>query len=92
VTLESKFMSNINHNNNKEFHGLEKHYSVKSAADIFDCSEAFFRNHVRDKKISYVKIGRSVRIPESELFKLMKYFPKISNADIFSKSQTRRMK
>ena len=58
---------------------LERHYSIESAAKLFDCSQQFFRNLVRDRKIGYVKAGRLVRIPHSELLKLIEIIP--SNYD-----------
>ncbi len=54
---------------------IEKHYSLESCAEMFDCSVQFFRNLVRDRKIGYVKIGRLVRIPMEELNKISKYIP-----------------
>ena len=49
---------------------LERHYSIESAAKLFDCSQQFFRNLIRDRKIGFVKVGRLVRIPQSELIKI----------------------
>jgi len=49
---------------------LQQYFSVGSAARLVDCSEQFFRNLIRDKKIRYVKFGRLVRIPASEIEKL----------------------
>ena len=54
---------------------LEKLYSIESAAKLFDCSEQFFRNLIRDRKIGYYKIGRLVRIPDSELLKIIEFKP-----------------
>ena len=44
-----------------------------------DCSEQFFRNLVRDRRIGYVKIGRMVKIPRSELAKLVAFMPSIED-------------
>lgn len=49
---------------------LEKYYSVATASELIDCSEQFFRNLIRDRKIGFVKFGRMVRIPASEIEKL----------------------
>ena len=54
---------------------LEQLYSIESAAKLFDCSEQFFRNLVRDRKIGFYKIGRLVRIPDSELLKIIEFKP-----------------
>ena len=57
----------------------EQLYSIESAAKLFDCSEQFFRNLVRDRKIGFVKVGRLVRIPHLELLKIINVIP--SNSD-----------
>jgi excisionase family DNA binding protein len=57
---------------------LEKYYSVSSASMLIDCSEQFFRNLIRDRKIGFVKFGRMVRIPVSEIDKLKIEFMSIS--------------
>jgi len=44
---------------------------------IMDCSEQFFRNLVRDRMIGYVKLGRMVKIPSSELEKLVTFWPSL---------------
>ncbi len=49
----------------------ERFYSVVSAAKLCDCSQQFFRNKIRDREIAYVKIGYMVRIPESELKRII---------------------
>ncbi len=58
----------------------ERYYSVETAAKRLDCSQQYFRNLIRDKKIRYVKIGRMVRIPESELAKLITFIPSMDEA------------
>ena len=58
---------------------LEKLYSIESAAKLFDCSEQFFRNLIRDRKIGFYKIGRLVRIPDSELSKITEFIPSIQD-------------
>lgn len=57
----------------------ERYYSIETAAMIMDCSEQFFRNLVRDRRIGYVKIGRMVKIPSSELEKLVTFMPSIED-------------
>ena len=55
----------------------ERYYSIETAAMLLDCSEQFFRNLIRDRKIGYVKIGRMVKIPSSELEKLVTLKPSL---------------
>ena len=52
-----------------------KYMSINTAANLLDCSEQFFRNLVRDRRIRYFKIGSMVRIPCSELKNLMLEIP-----------------
>ena len=63
---------------------LEKHLSVSTASKLIDCSEQFFRNLIRDRKICFVKFGRMVRIPISEIEKLKVEYQSISK--IYEKS------
>ena len=58
---------------------IERYYSIESAAELFDCSQQFFRNLVRDRKIGFVKVGRLVRIPHSELSKITVLIPSIQD-------------
>ena len=58
---------------------LEHHLSVETAAQLYDCSEQFFRNLVRDRKIGFIKIGRLVRIPHSEIIKVSNSIPSLSD-------------
>ena len=58
---------------------LEHHLSIETAAKLYDCSEQFFRNLVRDRKIGFVKIGRLVRIPHSEILKIIEKKSSISD-------------
>lgn len=55
----------------------ERYYSIETAAMIMDCSEQFFRNLIRDRRIGYVKMGRMVKIPSSELEKLVTFRPSL---------------
>ena len=50
---------------------LEHHLSIETAAQLYDCSEQFIRNLVRDRKIGFVKIGRLIRLPQSEILKII---------------------
>ena len=53
--------------------------SIESSARLLDCSPQFFRNLVRERRIGYVKVGRMVRIPNSEISKLMDFRPSLSD-------------
>ena len=68
--------------NNKIRKGAKKigegYLSIKSAALLLDCSEQFFRNLIRDRKIGFVKFGRMVRIPISDIEKLKIEYQSIS--------------
>jgi len=57
----------------------ERLYSIESASKLCDCSQQFFRNLVRDRRIGFVKVERMVRIPESELTKIIHFFPSIKD-------------
>ena len=58
---------------------LERHLSIESASELFDCSQQFFRNLIRDRKIGFIKIGRLVRIPLSEITKISDTIPSLSD-------------
>ncbi|MFC1746894.1 helix-turn-helix domain-containing protein [Candidatus Neomarinimicrobiota bacterium] len=58
---------------------LEKLYSVESVADLLDCGKDTVRGWIRDRKIGYSKIGRMVRIPQSEIDKIITRRPSIDN-------------
>ena len=58
---------------------IERYYSIESAAELFDCSQQFFRNLVRDREIGFVKVGRLVRISHSELSKITEFIPSIQD-------------
>ncbi|MCK4822820.1 helix-turn-helix domain-containing protein [bacterium] len=55
----------------------ERYYSIETAAQMMDCSEQFFRNLIRDRRIGYVKLGRMVKIPSSELDRLVTLIPSL---------------
>ncbi|MFC1619439.1 helix-turn-helix domain-containing protein [Candidatus Neomarinimicrobiota bacterium] len=54
---------------------LERMFSIKSCAELLDCSQQFFRNMIRDRRIGYSKVGGMVRIPHSELERIANYMP-----------------
>jgi len=57
----------------------EHHLSIESAAKLYDCSEQFFRNLVSTRRIGFVKIGRLVRLPLSEILKITEIKSSISD-------------
>jgi len=67
---------NNHHNSYCKFCGVpvEKYYSVETCAKLCDLSIEFFRKRIRKKEIGYVKIGGAVRIPASELMKIIQYY------------------
>ena len=50
---------------------IERYYSINSLARIFDNSKDFWRKKIALGEIQAVKVGRSVRIPEKEVLKLV---------------------
>ena len=60
---------------------LEQHYSVASAAKLLDCSEQFFRNLIRDRRIRYNKVERLVRIPESAIYEITEEIQLLKDGD-----------
>ena len=68
---------NIKHSVFCEFCGapVEKYFSVETCARLCDLSIEFFRKRIRKKEIGFVKIGGAVRIPASELIKIIRQYP-----------------
>jgi len=54
---------------------FERHYKVKELAEMFSTDESFWRKRIANGEIKAIKIGRCVRIPESEVLKVMKEIP-----------------
>jgi excisionase family DNA binding protein len=54
-------------------------YSPESVAQMFDCSVGKIRKMISQRQIGYKKIDRLVRIPESELDKVGRYFSSIDS-------------
>jgi len=50
---------------------IERHLSVKSVAELLDLTEDCIRKWIRERKLKVVKIGRSVRIPQSSLLEMI---------------------
>ena len=48
---------------------FEKHFRVKELAEIFSTNESFWRKRITNGTIKAIKVGRCVRIPESEVLK-----------------------
>ena len=64
-------------NSNQSDTKLQLYLSIETVAKILDCSEQFLRNLIRDRRIGYVKVGRLVRIPESEIIQLIQSYPSL---------------
>ena len=58
---------------------LEHYYSVRTAAKLTNLSPEFFRKRIREKTITHVKIGGSVRIPASAIDRLITIIPSTSD-------------
>jgi hypothetical protein len=50
---------------------IERHFKLRECAEITGQTEAAWRRYVLFRKISYVRIGGSVRVPESELRRIL---------------------
>ena len=48
---------------------IESHLSDEELALRWNCSESFVKKERREKRLSYFKLGRSVRIPLSSVLK-----------------------
>ena len=51
---------------------MEKYYTVKEVASIFSLAEVTIRKWIESGKIKSTKLGRSVRISETEIIRLQK--------------------
>jgi len=51
---------------------LQQHYSIKTIAAMYDIAESTIRRWIRVGKLRAHKIGGAIRIPKSELMKLVK--------------------
>ena len=58
---------------------LERYLSVESCAKICDQSPEFFRKRIRNRQIGFVRIGGNVRIPISELVKIITVVPSLED-------------
>ena len=63
---------------------FEQHYTVKELAERFNMDESFWRKRIASGEIKAIKIGRCVRIPESEVLKVIE---EISNDKITAKKK-----
>jgi excisionase family DNA binding protein len=56
---------------------IEKHYTVQVAAEIMGLKPSTLRRWILSRKIGYRKLGSAVRIPESEISRLLRggYIP-----------------
>ena len=50
---------------------IEKQYKVSEAAEITSLRESTWRKWILQRRVRVTKIGASVRIPESELARLL---------------------
>ena len=54
---------------------FERHYKVKELAELFSTDESFWRKRIAHGEIKAVKIGRCVRIPESQVLQVIQKIP-----------------
>lgn len=57
----------------------EQYYSLQTVAKMFEISEKTLRRIVRDKGIELIRIGGSIRFPESEISKLFESVPSVES-------------
>ena len=50
---------------------FEKHFRVKELAEMFSTDESFWRKRIVNGDIKAIKIGRCVRIPESQVLRVI---------------------
>ena len=60
----------------------EKYLTLDELAHLTSMSVEFWRAKVKARDIDYVKIGRSVRIPQSSLSSIIKLVPAINTDNI----------
>ena len=60
----------------------EKYLTLDELAHLTSMSVEFWRAKVKARDIDYVKIGRSVRIPQSSLYSIIKIVPAINTNTI----------
>ena len=58
---------------------IERHYSIATLAKLFDMSCDFWRKRITSGEVRAVKVGRVVRISESEVRKIVKSVSTISD-------------
>jgi excisionase family DNA binding protein len=49
----------------------EKKYTVREAAELLGLKENTMRNWIQFKKIGVIRLGRMIRIPESEIKRIL---------------------
>ena len=49
----------------------EKRYKVREAAELLGKAENTMRNWIQFRKIAVIRIGGSIRIPESEITRIL---------------------
>jgi len=60
----------------------ERYLTLDELAQLTSMSVEFWRTRVKARDIDYVKIGRSVRIPQSSLTSVIKHVPAINTNNI----------
>ena len=58
---------------------LQRHYSIATLSKLFDLSADFWRKKIRMGEVKAVRLGVAIRIPESEIRKIVKSVNTISD-------------
>ena len=58
---------------------IDRHYYVSTIAKLFDMSCDFWRKRIKNGEIRAVKVGKSVRIAESEVRKVVQSITTLSD-------------
>lgn len=58
---------------------MEQHYSIKKLSILFQTSTDFWRKRVASGEIKAIKLGRIVRIPEGEVFKVITHLESLDD-------------
>lgn len=66
-----------NRNHPPDLNNLPPLITIAAAAYLSSTSEEFWRKRVREKRIHYAKLGKSVRIPSSEFLGIIRNIPPI---------------
>ena len=58
---------------------IERHYSIATLAKLFDLSSDFWRKRITSGEVKAVRLGGAIRVPESEVRKIVQNVRSISD-------------